>query len=150
MFGFFGLDALLLYWAFKINYRRAAAYEVVTVTPIHTGKLADQPTQTLQTDRNAHSVHIDNSNRYLFAQTLGVNLPPLFTQLLTRANGGETILARSEALVPADLRSHTRVMLWQHLLSPLAVWGVDTTQYYGRLLPIGRQHRAHDRMERCR
>src|SRR5690606_23705014 len=34
VFGFFGLDALLLYWAFKINYRRAAAYEVVTVTPI--------------------------------------------------------------------------------------------------------------------
>ena len=34
VFGFFGLDALLLYWAFRINYRRAAAYEVVTVTPI--------------------------------------------------------------------------------------------------------------------
>jgi uncharacterized membrane protein len=34
VFGFFGLDALLLYWAFKINYHRAAAYEVVTVTPI--------------------------------------------------------------------------------------------------------------------
>jgi uncharacterized membrane protein len=34
VFGFFGLDVLLLYWAFRINYRRAAAYEVVTVTPI--------------------------------------------------------------------------------------------------------------------
>jgi uncharacterized membrane protein len=34
VFGFFGLDALLLYWAFRINYRRAAAYEVVTVTPV--------------------------------------------------------------------------------------------------------------------
>lgn len=33
VFGFFGLDVLLLYWAFRINYRRAAAYEVVTVTP---------------------------------------------------------------------------------------------------------------------
>jgi uncharacterized membrane protein len=32
--GFFGLDVLMLYWAFQINYRRAAAYEVVTVTPI--------------------------------------------------------------------------------------------------------------------
>jgi uncharacterized membrane protein len=31
--GFFGLDALLLYWAFKLNYRHAAAYEEVTVTP---------------------------------------------------------------------------------------------------------------------
>ena len=34
VFGFFGLDALLLYWAFRINYRRAAAYEVVTLTPV--------------------------------------------------------------------------------------------------------------------
>jgi uncharacterized membrane protein len=34
VFGFFGLDALLLYWAFRINYGRAAAYEVVTVTPV--------------------------------------------------------------------------------------------------------------------
>jgi uncharacterized membrane protein len=33
VFGFFGLDVLLLYWAFKLNYRHAAAYEVVTVTP---------------------------------------------------------------------------------------------------------------------
>lgn len=31
--GFFGLDALLLYLAFRVNYRRAAAYEVVTMTP---------------------------------------------------------------------------------------------------------------------
>lgn len=55
------------------NYLFASSYDddVVTVTPIHAGKLADQPTQTLKTDRNAHSVHIDNSNRYLFAQTLG-------------------------------------------------------------------------------
>lgn len=34
VFGFFGLDVLLLYWAFKLNYRRAAAYEEVTVTPV--------------------------------------------------------------------------------------------------------------------
>lgn len=34
VFGFFGLDVLLLYWAFRISYRRAAAYEVVTVTPV--------------------------------------------------------------------------------------------------------------------
>jgi uncharacterized membrane protein len=31
--GFLGLDVLLLYWAFRANYRRAAAYEEVTVTP---------------------------------------------------------------------------------------------------------------------
>jgi uncharacterized membrane protein len=34
VFGFFGLDVLLLYWAFKLNYRHAAAYEEVTVTPV--------------------------------------------------------------------------------------------------------------------
>src|SRR5262245_11507169 len=32
VFGFFGLDVLLLYWAFRLNYRHAKAYEQVTVT----------------------------------------------------------------------------------------------------------------------
>jgi uncharacterized membrane protein len=32
VFGFFGLDVLLLYWAFRANYRSARAYEEVTVT----------------------------------------------------------------------------------------------------------------------
>ncbi len=32
VFGFFGLDVLLIYWAFRANYRAAAAYEEVTVT----------------------------------------------------------------------------------------------------------------------
>lgn len=30
--GFFGLDVLLIYWAFRANYRAARAYEIVTVT----------------------------------------------------------------------------------------------------------------------
>ena len=30
--GFFGLDVLLVYWAFKVSYRTAAAYEQVTMT----------------------------------------------------------------------------------------------------------------------
>src|SRR5580692_10139252 len=33
VFGFFGLDMLLVYWAFRLNYRRARAYEEVMVTP---------------------------------------------------------------------------------------------------------------------
>jgi len=33
VFGFFGLDVLLLYWAFRVNYRRAAAYEQISLTP---------------------------------------------------------------------------------------------------------------------
>lgn len=30
--GFFGLDALAIYWAFRVNFRRARAYEQVSVT----------------------------------------------------------------------------------------------------------------------
>src|SRR5712675_1706836 len=30
--GFFGLDVVLIYWAFRINYRAARAYEEVMVT----------------------------------------------------------------------------------------------------------------------
>ena len=33
VFGFFGLDVLMLYWAFRISYRHAAAYEEIKVTP---------------------------------------------------------------------------------------------------------------------
>ncbi|HEY1364185.1 MAG TPA: DUF2244 domain-containing protein [Xanthobacteraceae bacterium] len=33
VFGFCGLDVLLVYLAFKVSYRRAKAYEQVTVTP---------------------------------------------------------------------------------------------------------------------
>jgi uncharacterized membrane protein len=33
VFGFFSLDVLLLYWAFRLNYRHADAYEQVTITP---------------------------------------------------------------------------------------------------------------------
>ena len=32
VFGFLGLDVLLIYWAFRINYRAARAYEEVTIT----------------------------------------------------------------------------------------------------------------------
>jgi uncharacterized membrane protein len=31
--GFLGLNVVLIYWAFRVNYRRAAAFEQVTVTP---------------------------------------------------------------------------------------------------------------------
>jgi uncharacterized membrane protein len=33
VFGFFGLDVLVIYWAFRINFRRAAAIEEISVTP---------------------------------------------------------------------------------------------------------------------
>jgi uncharacterized membrane protein len=33
VFGFFGLDVLVIYWAFRINFRRALATEDIVVTP---------------------------------------------------------------------------------------------------------------------
>src|SRR5437764_6123819 len=33
VFGFFGLDVLVIYWAFRINFRRAAAVEEISITP---------------------------------------------------------------------------------------------------------------------
>ena len=33
VFGFFGLNVLVIYWAFRINFRRASASEEITVTP---------------------------------------------------------------------------------------------------------------------
>jgi uncharacterized membrane protein len=33
VFGFFGLDIALVYWAFRANYRAARAYEEVMITP---------------------------------------------------------------------------------------------------------------------
>jgi uncharacterized membrane protein len=32
VFGFFGLDVLLVYWAFRVNFRRAQASEEITIT----------------------------------------------------------------------------------------------------------------------
>src|SRR6266702_4453529 len=33
VFGFFGLDVLAIYWAFKVNFRTARAREEISVTP---------------------------------------------------------------------------------------------------------------------
>ena len=41
--GFLGLDVLLVYWAFRANYRAAAAYEEVTVTPSELTAAPGQP-----------------------------------------------------------------------------------------------------------
>jgi uncharacterized membrane protein len=62
--GFLGLDVLLVYWAFRANYRAAAAFEEVTVTPSvlrlrrvsHRGEVAEwtlNPVWT-QLDREKH------------------------------------------------------------------------------------------------
>ena len=65
VFGFFGLDVALLYWAFKLNYAHAAAYEEVTVTAAelklrkvsHRGQVREWTLNPLWTklDREAHA-----------------------------------------------------------------------------------------------
>jgi uncharacterized membrane protein len=62
--GFLGLDVLLVYWAFRANFRAAAAFEEVTVTPSelrvrrvsHHGKVAEWTLNPLWTQivRDAH------------------------------------------------------------------------------------------------
>ena len=62
--GFLGLDVLLVYWAFRANYRAAAAFEEVTVTPSelrlrrvsHRGEVAEWTLNPLWTklDREKH------------------------------------------------------------------------------------------------
>jgi uncharacterized membrane protein len=65
VFGFFGLDVLLVYWAFRINYRRALAYEEVMVTASelrvrkvsHRGRTAEWTFNPLwvRLDRDVHA-----------------------------------------------------------------------------------------------
>ena len=45
VFGFLGLDVLLVYWAFRLNYRSAQAYEQVTVTPSELTRAQGQPSR---------------------------------------------------------------------------------------------------------
>jgi len=65
VFGFFGLDVVLIYWAFRINYRRALAYEEVMVTPSelrvrkvsHRGRVSEWTLNPLwvRLDRDTHA-----------------------------------------------------------------------------------------------
>src|SRR5689334_24695770 len=64
VFGFFGLDVLLVYWAFRVNYRAAKAQEQVLVTATelrvrkvsHRGHVAEWTLNPLWTglDRESH------------------------------------------------------------------------------------------------
>jgi uncharacterized membrane protein len=82
VFGFFGLDVLLIYWAFRINYRRALAYEEVMVTPSelrvrkvsHRGRVAEWTLNPLwvRLDRDTHE---EFGIERLFLVTRGRKLP---------------------------------------------------------------------------
>lgn len=80
--GFLGLDVALLYWAFKLNYAQAAAYEEVTVTTSelkvrkvgHRGQAREWTLNPLWTriDREAHE---DFGLLRLFLVSRGRRLP---------------------------------------------------------------------------
>lgn len=80
--GFFGLDVLLIYWAFRINYRAALAYEEVMVTPSellvrkvsHRGKVTEWSLNPLWT-RLDRDTHAEFGIERLFLVTRGRKLP---------------------------------------------------------------------------
>lgn len=65
VFGFLGLDVLVIYWAFRVNFRRAAATEEITVTPLelrvrrvsHRGQVSEWVLNPLwvQLDQKTHA-----------------------------------------------------------------------------------------------
>jgi uncharacterized membrane protein len=80
--GFLGLDVLLVYWAFRANYRAAAAYEEVLVTATelrlrkvsHRGKTAEWTLNPLWTtlDRETHE---DFGLLHLYLVSRGKRVP---------------------------------------------------------------------------
>jgi uncharacterized membrane protein len=81
VFGFFGLDVLLIYWAFRANYRAADAYEEVTVTASelkvrkvsHRGQVAEWTLNPLWTRLDAQT-HADFGIEKLFLVSRGKKL----------------------------------------------------------------------------
>jgi uncharacterized membrane protein len=82
VFGFFGLDVLLVYWAFRLNYRSAKAYEQVTVTPSeltvrkvsHHGRISEWTLNPLWV-RLERVVHEEFGIERLFLVSHGRQLP---------------------------------------------------------------------------
>ena len=104
VFGFFGLDVLLIYWAFRINYRRALAYEEVMVTPTtlhvrkvsHRGRVAEWTLNPLwvRLDRDTHAEFgierlflVSRGRRLAIASFLGPDEKASFAQALSAALG---------------------------------------------------------------
>jgi uncharacterized membrane protein len=102
--GFFGLDALLIYWAFRVNYRAARAFEEVTVTPSelrvrkvsHKGRVSEWSLNPLWTklERDAHAefglLHlflVSRGRRLAIATFLGPAERETFADALSAAIG---------------------------------------------------------------
>ena len=104
IFGFFGLDVLLVYWAFRINYRAARAYEVVTVTASelklrkvsYHGRVSEWTLNPLwvRLDRDEHAEFgierlylVSRGRRLPIASFLGADEKASFAQALSAALG---------------------------------------------------------------
>jgi uncharacterized membrane protein len=104
VFGFCGLDVLLLYLAFRINYARAAAYEEVTVTPsaltvrrvTHRGRVLEYILNPLwvRIERVTHEAYglerlflVSRGRRLPLASFLGPDEKTAFVDALGRALG---------------------------------------------------------------
>jgi uncharacterized membrane protein len=104
IFGFFGLDVLLVYWAFRVNYRTARAYEVVTVTASelklrkvsHHGRISEWTLNPLwvRLDRDEHQEYgierlylVSRGRRLPIASFLGPDEKASFAHALSAALG---------------------------------------------------------------
>ena len=104
VFGFCGLDVLLIYWAFQVSYRRARAYEQVTVTPSeltvrkvsHRGRISEWTLNPLwvRLDRVVHAEFgierlflVSHGRRLAIAGFLGPDEKESFAHALAAALG---------------------------------------------------------------
>ena len=102
VFGFFGLDVLVIYWAFRINFRRAKASEEIRITPTelrlrrvsHRGHVVEFVFNPLwvQLDRKAHAEFgieklylLSKGRRLAIASFLGSDEKASFAKALTAA-----------------------------------------------------------------
>ena len=102
VFGFFGLDVLAIYWAFRINFRRARASEEIRVTPSelyvrrtsHRGHVMEFRFNPLwvQLDRKTHAEFgierlylVSRGRRVSIASFLGPEEKESFSKALTTA-----------------------------------------------------------------
>ena len=104
VFGFFGLDVALVYWAFRANYRSARAYEEVTVTASelklgkvsHHGRVSEWTLNPLwvRLDRDEHAEYgierlylVSRGRRVTIAGFLGPDEKASFAHALSDALG---------------------------------------------------------------
>lgn len=100
--GFFGLDILVIYWAFRVNFRRAKATEEITMTPSelrvrrvsHRGHVVEWVLNPLwvQLDRKTHAEFgieklylVSRGRRVSIANFLGADEKASFAKALTDA-----------------------------------------------------------------